>query len=271
MGCSARVSQNSQASRATFSSGSWVCCSMYWWQTTRGGSDEAEGGGRENHTGFLWKAVCKIESNPHLDDAVHVRDEAVDAHFQQHDQSSAHVLPHFAVLVASQRKQTLGTKDARRGELTEANSVWHALQLAVTHSHIDRDLKRVPVNLFYIIVGLSQKCLNWEMGVVSDFLNPIEELHFLLSLSVFRLVFCAAAAMSPSFEYWFGGPLPWQRQKLRRWLSLTLKDNFLHCRYQIWHRGSKQPDKVIQYGQKYVQRKHKTQTDVITHSTSEKH
>lgn len=30
MGCSARVSQNSQASRATFSSGSWVRCSMYW-------------------------------------------------------------------------------------------------------------------------------------------------------------------------------------------------------------------------------------------------
>lgn len=29
MGCSARVSQNSQASRATFSSGSWVRCSMY--------------------------------------------------------------------------------------------------------------------------------------------------------------------------------------------------------------------------------------------------
>lgn len=29
IGCSARVSQNSQASRATFSSGSWVRCSMY--------------------------------------------------------------------------------------------------------------------------------------------------------------------------------------------------------------------------------------------------
>ena len=30
MGCSARVSQNSQASRAPFSSGSCVRCSMYW-------------------------------------------------------------------------------------------------------------------------------------------------------------------------------------------------------------------------------------------------
>lgn len=29
-GCSARVSQNSQASKATFSSWSWVLCSMYW-------------------------------------------------------------------------------------------------------------------------------------------------------------------------------------------------------------------------------------------------
>lgn len=32
IGCSARVSQNSQASRATFSSGSWVRWSMYCWQ-----------------------------------------------------------------------------------------------------------------------------------------------------------------------------------------------------------------------------------------------
>ena len=30
MGCSARVSQNSQASKATFSSGSWVRWSMYY-------------------------------------------------------------------------------------------------------------------------------------------------------------------------------------------------------------------------------------------------
>lgn len=29
-GCSAKVSQNSQASKATFSSWSWVLCSMYW-------------------------------------------------------------------------------------------------------------------------------------------------------------------------------------------------------------------------------------------------
>lgn len=43
----------------------------------------------------------------HLDDAVHVRDEAVDADLQQHDQRPAHVLADLAVLVARQRKQTL--------------------------------------------------------------------------------------------------------------------------------------------------------------------
>lgn len=38
---------------------------------------------------------------------MHVRQETVHADFQQHDQSSAHVLPHFWLLVCRQRKQVL--------------------------------------------------------------------------------------------------------------------------------------------------------------------
>ena len=56
------------------------------------------------------------KSLPHLDDAVHVWDEAVDADFQQHDQSPAHVLPHFTVLVTGQRKQTLDIKKREKGK-----------------------------------------------------------------------------------------------------------------------------------------------------------
>lgn len=58
--------------------------------------------------------LCEIKSHPHLDDAVHVWDEAVNADFQQHDQSPAHVLPHFTVLVTGQCKQTLDTKETRK-------------------------------------------------------------------------------------------------------------------------------------------------------------
>lgn len=111
MGCSASVSQNSQASRATFSSGSWVRCSMYWWKTTRG-NDEDE---HCNVTLCMFKRWhVRTRSHPHLDDAVHVWDEAVDADFQQHDQSPAHVLPHFTVLITCQCKQTLDTKETMR-------------------------------------------------------------------------------------------------------------------------------------------------------------
>lgn len=58
----------------------------------------------------LKKMACQIRSHPHLDDAVHVGDETVDADFQQHDESPAHILPHFTVLIAGQCKQTLDTK-----------------------------------------------------------------------------------------------------------------------------------------------------------------
>lgn len=40
----------------------------------------------------------------HLHDVMHVWQEAVHADFQQHDQSSAHVLPHLWLLVCRQRK-----------------------------------------------------------------------------------------------------------------------------------------------------------------------
>lgn len=43
----------------------------------------------------------------HLDDAVHVGDEAVDADLQEHHQRSAHVLPHLGVLIHSQSKEVL--------------------------------------------------------------------------------------------------------------------------------------------------------------------
>lgn len=57
-------------------------------------------------------------SGTHLNDAVHVRDEPVDADLQQHHQRPAHVLADLAVLVPCQRKQTLqdrgGTRRVRR-------------------------------------------------------------------------------------------------------------------------------------------------------------
>ena len=55
-----------------------------------------------------------MKSHPHLDDAVHVWDEAVDADFQQHDKSPAYVLPDFTVLITSQCKQTLDRKETWR-------------------------------------------------------------------------------------------------------------------------------------------------------------
>lgn len=55
--------------------------------------------------------LCWSKPHPHLDDAVHVWDEAVDADFQQHDQGPAHVLAHLTVLVTRQCKQTLEIKE----------------------------------------------------------------------------------------------------------------------------------------------------------------
>lgn len=46
-------------------------------------------------------------SHAHLDDAVHVGDEPVDPHFQQHHQGTAHVLPHLRVVVHGQGEQVL--------------------------------------------------------------------------------------------------------------------------------------------------------------------
>lgn len=46
-------------------------------------------------------------SHAHLDDTVHVGDEPVDPHFQQHHQGTAHVLPHLRVVVHGQGEQVL--------------------------------------------------------------------------------------------------------------------------------------------------------------------
>lgn len=97
MGCSASVSQNSQASRDTFSSGSCVRCSMYC------------GNSQQHHQHLRWVNMytTSVSSSSYLNDAAHVRDESVNSHLQEHDQSPAHVLPHLRVLVCGQRKQTL--------------------------------------------------------------------------------------------------------------------------------------------------------------------
>lgn len=76
-------------------------------KTTRCDEKEAKSQSQAFKTTFL------IESHPHLDDAVHMWDETVNADFQQHDKSPAHVLSHFTVLVTSQCKQALVRK---RGE-----------------------------------------------------------------------------------------------------------------------------------------------------------
>lgn len=149
MGCSARVSQNSQASRATFSSGSWVRCSIYWWKTTRGDKEDEEWKAKI----WLLKMLFQIKSRHHLDDAVHVWDKAVNANFQQHDKSPAHVLPHFTVLITSQRKQTLDRKETRweRGWVTERRNT----QTGSTNMEGDKTREKVSnfqtCNLTYYV------------------------------------------------------------------------------------------------------------------------
>ncbi len=90
-------------------------------ETKRGDDDDDEEEGKVTH--LLFKVLCETRSHSHLDDAVHVRDEAVDADLQQHDQSPAHILTHFAVLVTGQRKQTLDTKEGKSEE--EKGGGWY--------------------------------------------------------------------------------------------------------------------------------------------------
>lgn len=124
---------------------------MYWRQTRTGDDD---GDGEEEESGEKPHAFCvEFKSHPHLDDAVHVRDEAVNADFQQHDQSPAHVLPHFTVLVTSQGKQTLDTRERRSTEATSC-----AL-------HLEKDPDRVSASseqslLFYIIDNFLQSLVS---------------------------------------------------------------------------------------------------------------
>lgn len=50
---------------------------------------------------------------PYLDDAVHVRDEPVDADLEQHDQRATHILAHLRVIVHRQGKQMLRRRGTR--------------------------------------------------------------------------------------------------------------------------------------------------------------
>lgn len=85
------------------------------------------------------RTLCVVcESQPHLDDAVHVWDEAVDADFQQHDQSPAHILPHFTVLITGQCKQTLDSEErsekGRIGRVNRSNFQTHGSTSPLLHS-----------------------------------------------------------------------------------------------------------------------------------------
>lgn len=69
---------------------------------------------RKKSQAFCLKHEIGFQS--YLNDAVHVWDEAVNADFQQHNQSPAHILPHFTVLITSQCKKTLDTKETTRDD-----------------------------------------------------------------------------------------------------------------------------------------------------------
>lgn len=128
MGCSARVSQNSHASSATFSSASCVRWSMYC---------------RETRISLIHLSTVKRlvwHQMFHLYDAVHVWYQTVDSDLQQHDQSSAHVLPHLAVFITRQRKQRLKTQmsSAFITEITRfiVHCVWTQLYLCLVRSRL---------------------------------------------------------------------------------------------------------------------------------------
>ncbi len=66
----------------------------------------------------------RCHSIPYLDDAVDVRDEAVHAHFYEHDERATHVLPHLGVVVRRQEKQVLQTHTTDEGQsLTDNQDV----------------------------------------------------------------------------------------------------------------------------------------------------
>lgn len=56
---------------------------------------------------WLQFLIFTLSTLNHLDDVMHVWQETVHADFQQHDESSAHILSHFWLLVCCQRKQVL--------------------------------------------------------------------------------------------------------------------------------------------------------------------
>lgn len=79
---------------------------------------------REENGWWYWRGrerrrtlfLSEFKPFAHLDDAVHVWNEAVNADLQKHDQSPAHILPHFTVLVTRQCEQTLVNRK-RKGDV----------------------------------------------------------------------------------------------------------------------------------------------------------
>lgn len=88
----------------------------------------------------------------HLDNTVHMWDEAVNADFQKHDQSPAHILPYFTVLVTSQCKETLENK---RGQKEHIIVMWLEITAATLKvGKLQKKLQHNPVILTSMKVSM---------------------------------------------------------------------------------------------------------------------
>lgn len=76
---------------------------------TAGNQKKKKGHSEYHCRSMSWVSHFQIEcfKTTYLNDAVHVRDEAVNADLQQHDQGSAHILSDLRVLISSQGEQAL--------------------------------------------------------------------------------------------------------------------------------------------------------------------
>lgn len=117
--------------------------------------------------GLSWgSSPCPLPlaPSPHLDDAVHVRDEAVDADLQQHDQRPAHVLADLAVLVPRQRKQTLPDRRRAARGINFLLSVCRAWSLLNSQT-FNYDWHPQPLEvLCNLINSLKVQCVKFQMG-----------------------------------------------------------------------------------------------------------
>lgn len=93
---------------------------------------------------------------PYLDDAVHVRDEPVDADLEQHDQRATHILAHLRVIVHRQGKQVLWRRSTR------VSSVGRSRLLAPqpTHSHWGSTPTSMKVSMLSISAW-ARSMMNW--------------------------------------------------------------------------------------------------------------